>query len=500
MTPPAPAADDPLRSPLRLEREFAAPRPLLWAVWTDPHHLARWWGPNGFTNPVCEFDARPGGAIRIDMRAPDGTVHAMDGTVHECVPNERLVLRCRALDAKGRPILEVETEVTFRAVGAAVGTAAGERTRVVLQARVLTATGDGRGAAAGMQQGWEQSFERLGTAALEAGNDAPEREIVLSRVFAAPPAEVYAAWTTPERVAQWWGPAGFSLTTHSMRVAPGEVWRYTMHGPDGRDYENEIAYLEVQAPHRLLYQHGGDKDTEPVRFRVEVTFTAENGDPGRTRVVMRSTFPSNDALQFVLREYGALEGGRQHLARLGEHLGDPLGGGAPGEVPFAITRVVRAPLALVWDVWTRQEHLQRWFGPQGAVMPECALDLRPGGSLRYTMRVPDGTELRGMWQFREVVERDRLVFLQAFADAAGAPARNPWDASWPLWTLATVTFRAHAGKGHGTVVTVRWAPHEATAAERATFLEGHASMQQGWSGTFAQLDDYLRSVAGASIA
>lgn len=65
---------------LVLTRTFDAPRELVFKAWTDAKQLAEWWGPKGFTNPVCDIDVRPGGAIRIDMTGPDGTVYPMGGT------------------------------------------------------------------------------------------------------------------------------------------------------------------------------------------------------------------------------------------------------------------------------------------------------------------------------------------------------------------------------------------------------------------------------------
>jgi uncharacterized protein YndB with AHSA1/START domain len=62
---------------LTITRVFDAPRALVFEVWTDPKHLAQWWGPQGFTNPVCEFDARVGGELRIHMRGPDGSIYPM---------------------------------------------------------------------------------------------------------------------------------------------------------------------------------------------------------------------------------------------------------------------------------------------------------------------------------------------------------------------------------------------------------------------------------------
>jgi uncharacterized protein YndB with AHSA1/START domain len=98
---------------------FDATRSLVFKLWTEPEHMAQRWGPKGFTNPVCELDARPGGAIRIHMRAPDGTVHPMSGTFREVIEPERLVFSAVAEDLEGNPLLEALTTVTFAAKDAA---------------------------------------------------------------------------------------------------------------------------------------------------------------------------------------------------------------------------------------------------------------------------------------------------------------------------------------------------------------------------------------------
>ena len=98
---------------LVIERIFDAPPSLVFKAWTDPKQVAQWWGPKGFTNPVCEMDARPGGALRIVMRAPDGAEHPMTGVFREVVEPERLVFTSMALDAAGNPIIDGLTTVTF---------------------------------------------------------------------------------------------------------------------------------------------------------------------------------------------------------------------------------------------------------------------------------------------------------------------------------------------------------------------------------------------------
>lgn len=150
-------------------------------------------------------------------------------------------------------------------------------------------------------------------------NDAAstaDREIVITRVFDAPRALVFAAWTDPKSVAQWWGPRGFTTTTHHMDVRPGGIWRFIMHGPNGVDYPNKIVYEEVVKPERLVYAHGGDGDDGSRPFHVTVTF-AEQG--GKTRLTMRMLFESFEACENV-KKFGAVEGGNQTLERLAEHL------------------------------------------------------------------------------------------------------------------------------------------------------------------------------------
>jgi uncharacterized protein YndB with AHSA1/START domain len=147
-----------------------------------------------------------------------------------------------------------------------------------------------------------------------AGSD---REIVITRVFNAPRALVFGAWTDPEHVTKWWGPRGFTTTTHVMDVRPDGVWRFIMHGPDGRDYHNKIIFIEVVEPERLVYHHAGEEDTKDVTFQTTVTFEDLGG---KTRLTMRSLFPTAAERDRVVKEFGAIEGGYQTLDRLAEFL------------------------------------------------------------------------------------------------------------------------------------------------------------------------------------
>ncbi len=326
-----------------------------------------------------------------------------------------------------------------------------------------------------------------------------EREIVLSRVFDAPRELVWRAFTDPERLVNWWGPLGFTTRTHRMDVRPGGAWRFVMVGPDGREYQNLITYLEVREPERLRYKHGGDKDVEPVNFEVLVTFDQDGGAAGRTRVTMRSIFPSQNALEFVVREYGALEGGKQTFERLAGYLRDAAAVDSLDR-PFVITHVFRAPRALVWDAWTKREHLAHWMGPKGTTIARSSLELRLGGIFHYGMQTPDGALMWGKWVFREIVPPERLVVVVSFSDENAGITRHPFAPDWPLETLSTMTFAEHAGIGRGTTVVLNWRPLNATEAERRAFAASHAGMEQGWSGTLEQLEGYLATLGGRTAA
>lgn len=136
-----------------ITRVLDAPRDLVRKAWTDPKQMAQWWGPKGFTNPVCELDMRVGGAIRIDMRAPDGTVYPMTGTFREIVKPEQLVFMAEARDHDGNVLLESLTTVTFEEQGG--------KTRLIVHAHAFGLAPIAPQMLAGMQAGWTQSIDRL---------------------------------------------------------------------------------------------------------------------------------------------------------------------------------------------------------------------------------------------------------------------------------------------------------------------------------------------------
>jgi uncharacterized protein YndB with AHSA1/START domain len=148
--------------------------------------------------------------------------------------------------------------------------------------------------------------------------DRDPKAIIATREFEAPRALVFEVWTEPRHLAQWWGPDGFTITTSRFEMKVGGVWRFVMHGPDGRDYENRITFDEIVPPDLIRYHHGGGDDVEPVQFRTTVTF--EELERNLTRITLHATFPSAAERDRVVKEYGAVEGAKQTLSRLADYV------------------------------------------------------------------------------------------------------------------------------------------------------------------------------------
>lgn len=302
-----------------------------------------------------------------------------------------------------------------------------------------------------------------------------DREIATERLLDAPRELVWKAWTDPKHVAQWWGPNGFTNTIHEMDVRPGGVWRFIMHGPDGTDWPNIVTFIEVDRPSRLVYWHGDDKDTE--QFHVTATFENVGGN---TKLTMRSLFKTKADRDFVVEKVGATEGLNQAISHLVEHLA--------GMPDFVVTRLLDAPRALVWKAWTDAEALAQWWGPKNFEVGILKQELRPGGHFHYSMKLPNGQLMWGRFVYGEISAPERLSYVSSFADEHGDLAPNPWLPDFPLELGNVLTLTEENGKTRLTLVAC---PAEATETQMKAFVDLRPSMQQGFVGSFEQLEAYL---------
>ncbi len=145
-----------------------------------------------------------------------------------------------------------------------------------------------------------------------------ENEVVLTRVIDAPLTRVFAAWTDPEDLPVWFGPAGFSCKTHAIDIREGGHWHFDMTGPDGTLFPNWMEFLEIVPDARIVTLHGarrGDQDAH----RVTVTFDSQSN--GKTVVTLRQLHTSPERRAAVIG-FGAVELGLQTLDKLAARVAD----------------------------------------------------------------------------------------------------------------------------------------------------------------------------------
>ncbi len=439
-------------------RVFDAPRELVWKAWTDPKHVAQWWGPTGFTNTISEMDVRPGGVWRFVMHGPDGRDYNNKIVYIEVVKPERLVY-----DHVSGPQFHVT--VTF----------AEEGSKTKVNVRMLFESGALRDKVAeefGAVEGLSQTLGRL---AEHLTKSSGERVVNITRVFDAPRTLVFKAWTDPKQMAQWWGPHGFTNPVCEIDARPGGAIRIDMRGPDGVVYPMKGTFHEIVPPERLVFTSSAFEDTDgnpQIEVLNTVTFADANG---KTRVTLRAAVVKSTP-EVATALAGMKEGWTQSLERLEGFVEST-------DRMVVITRIFDAPRELVFKAWTEPEHLMRWWAPKDFTTPFCEVDLRPGGVFHFCMRSPEGLEFWGRGVYREVVELERIVYTDSFADEKGdpvEPARYGMSPNYPSETLVTVTFTEHEGK---TKVTLRHAVLE-SVPERA-------GIQQGWSEMFDRLAEEL---------
>jgi uncharacterized protein YndB with AHSA1/START domain len=143
-----------------------------------------------------------------------------------------------------------------------------------------------------------------------------DREIVVSHVIEGPRRLVFEAYSDVRHLNSWYGPDGFTTTTHSFEFRPGGVWDFTMHGPDGTDYPNHVEWLEIVPAERIVMLHGSHAD-DPEAFTSTVTMV-EQGEV--TLITLHSVFKTKTQRDMVVEQYHAIEGAEQTLRRLAAHV------------------------------------------------------------------------------------------------------------------------------------------------------------------------------------
>jgi len=216
-------------------RVFDAPRDLVFRMWTDPVHIAQWWGPKGFTNTIYKMDVRPGGVWEFVMHGPDGVDYKNRIVYDEIVRPQRL-----AYTHVSGPIFKATVDFTDQGEKTAV------RVRMVFESAEVR---DRVATEFGAVEGLHQTLSRLG----DVLSTADSAEFVITRVFDAPRDVVFRMWTEAEHLVKWFGPKEMPLFACTTDLRPGGVMHYGIRMPNGDEMWGRWVFREVVPPERLSF-------------------------------------------------------------------------------------------------------------------------------------------------------------------------------------------------------------------------------------------------------
>ena len=296
-----------------VSRLINAPVTLVFKAWTDPHHLANWWGPVGFRNEIIEMDVRPGGVFRLVMVGPDGRRYANRIQYLEVVPNKLITYTQYGDETVSN--IQFEVTINFEKKG----------NKTLLRLRSLFPTGELRERVIreyGALEGAIQMLDRLEQRMLskEKGYDyAPEQQLHLSRTFDAPRELVFDAFSEAKHLARWWGPKGFDMAVKNFRFSEGGTFHFHMSRADGMEMWGKFVFQLLDRPKRIVLVNsfsnaegqtvrGPFSEEWPREMLIQIELTEIND---RTKLDMRVTPIHASETEYLVFEQGfsSMQGG-----------------------------------------------------------------------------------------------------------------------------------------------------------------------------------------------
>jgi uncharacterized protein YndB with AHSA1/START domain len=314
------------------------------------------------------------------------------------------------------------------------------------------------------------------------------REMLITLTYDAPRELVYKLYTDPQHIPDWWGPRNLVTTVESMELKTGGYWRYIQ-----RDQQNNVFGF-----------HGVYHSIEPNR-RIISTFEWE-GNPGHVILVTTSfeeqdgqtIIHEQDIFQSVEDRDGMINTGMEQGLNEGDERFKELLAGiqARGEMQhpashaggngrsIKITRIFDATPEQVWQEWTNPDMYMCWWGPRDYFTPYARFDLRVGGKYLSAMRGPDGKDIWSTGTYKEIVEPNRIVMTDSFADEQGnvvPPSYYGMGPDMPVELEVELTLEDLDGKTR-------------LALEHCGLPEGAIQEQtrEGWNESFDKLAGCLR--------
>lgn len=289
--------DEYLMGTVIVERTFHAPIERVWDAISNNDAMKQWY----FKLP--EFRPEVGFEFEFEGGPPDKEPFLHKCKVTEVIPQKKLAYSWRFEGYKGNSIVTWELFPE------------GEKTKLRLTHSGLDsfkANNNPDLDAHNFAAGWAHIIGRSLKEFVETRSSANDRTMSATRILNAPRDLVWKVFTDPDHIKHWWGPNGFSLTTHEYEMRASGEWNFTMHGPDGTDYRNEMVFEEIVPMERIVYSHGPTP-----RFQTFIQLF-DRGD--KTELHWRNVFETTEDYQRAVEIFHAIEGQQQTINRLEHYL------------------------------------------------------------------------------------------------------------------------------------------------------------------------------------
>jgi uncharacterized protein YndB with AHSA1/START domain len=328
---------------------------------------------------------------------------------------------------------------------------------------------------------------------------AETSELVIERVFDAPRERVWEVFTKPEHIQKWWGPIPFTAPVIELDLRAGGAFRFAMRSPDGHDYWNAGTVREVTPPEKLVidmyFANEKGEQVSPSTYgfpegspSLQVTTFLFRAEGPRTRLTVRQgPIPTGMGANAKLGWESSLEKAARAVA---DHVAE----NTPTK-ELVVERVYDAPRERVFEVFTKGEHIQKWWGPKGVGNAIAEFDARPGGAMFMAERLPSGPLFYIAGSVLEIERPSRIVFAFHYAnekrERITPPDRSGLPATWADEIVTTVMLAAEGSRTRVTITT-RVTDEMAVWAGRA---------REGWAQTldkigYAVADDMKVAPAG----
>ena len=390
---------------LEIRRSFDATAAAVFQAFTTPHALLQWWAPPGITMEISKFELHEGGTFLYCFVLPDGNRMWGKFVYGKIIEPNSIEFINSFCDAEGNILPNPMSPVWPREVFNRLELVEEDgKTQMILTGHPLNASEEETNMfyqnMQNINNGFKATFTQLDAYLSKAQSTHSEVRMRLERTLNAPISLVWEMWTDAAHLANWWAPKGFIIPVCKWQPVPQSEIYVEMQAPDGTIYPMDGKILEVLEPSKLVFLSAALDGNGKRLFEVHNSIALE--EQGTGTLMTLDTIVTNiqpGAMQYIV---GQEAGWSSSIEKLNDYTATLMRS-------MYVTRILNAPIDLVWQAWTEPDRIAKWWGPVGFTNTIQRMDVRPGGDWEFIMHGPDGTNYPNLNSYVEVIHHRKIV-------------------------------------------------------------------------------------------